>query len=53
MVCRKRNPHGGTYIAAATVENSIKVPQKTKKTTAIRPNNSTPRYLSKKDTNTK
>ena len=38
----------GMYICTATMENSMEVPQKTKKRTTIWSSNSTPGYISEK-----
>ena len=37
----------GTQAGAATVENSMEVPEKSKNRTALRPSNCTTRYLTK------
>ena len=47
---RNRNPFAllaGTQTSAATLENSVEVPQKIKKRTTLRPSNGTTRYLPK------
>ena len=47
---RNRNPLAllvGMQTGAATLENSVEIPQKTKSRTSPRPNNCTTRYLSK------
>ena len=53
---RKRNPCTllvGMSIGAATIENSMEVPEKTKNRATIQSNNSIPGYLSKENENTK
>ena len=52
---RKGYPHTllvGMSIDAATVENSMEFSQKTKNRTTIQPSNSTPGYISRKETKT-
>ena len=51
LVWRKGNPNTvlvGMQIGAATMENSMEVPQKIKHRTTIQPSNSTPGIYSKK-----
>ena len=51
---RKGNPHTllvGTYIGAATIENTMEVLQKMKNRTTIRSSHSTPGYLSEENKN--
>ena len=42
---------GGLEIGEATVETTVKIPQKIKNITTIRPGSSTPEYLSEKNKN--
>ena len=55
-IWRKGNPPTllvGTYIGAATMENSMEVPQKTKNWVAIWSNNSTPGHIPRQNYNSK